>query len=101
MREKLHQLVKAGYGLGLLSLNQAKKIAGQVKKDLRLNDEESMRLAKELVNSSEKATKDVLKMVDRNLTKAIIRSKLIKKKDLFRVKNRLRKTWKLARKKRK
>ena len=101
MREKLHQLVKAGYGLGLLSLNQAKKIAGQVKKDLRLNDEESMRLATELVNSSEKATKDVLKMVDRNLTKAIIRSKLVKKKDLFRVKNRLRKTWKSARKKRK
>jgi len=101
MREKLHQLVKAGYGLGLLSLNQAKKIAGQVKKDLRLNDEESMRLAKELVNSSEKATKDVLKMVDRNLTKAIIRSKLIKKKDLFRAKNKLRKAWKSARKKRK
>ena len=101
MREKLHQLVKAGYGLGLLSLNQAKKIAGQVKKDLRLNDEESMRLATDLVNSSEKATKDVLKMVDRNLTKAIIRSKLVKKKDLFRVKNRLRKTWKSARKKRK
>ena len=86
--------------MGLLSLSQAKKVAGQIKQDLHLKDEESLRLAQELVASSEKAAKDVLKTVDRHLSKAIIRSRLVQKRDLFRARNMLRKALKKVIKKR-
>lgn len=98
MKEKLKKIVKTGYGLGLLSLSQAKKMLCQVKKDLHLDDEESLRMAKALVASSEKASKDVLKMVDKNLSKALIRSRLVKKRELVKVKNKLVTTWKKVRK---
>ena len=85
MKDKTKTMVKTGYGLGLLSLGQAKKIAGQVKKDLHLDNQESIRLAKELVASSEKATKEVLKTVDKHLSKALIRSHLVKKSELKKI----------------
>lgn len=91
MKEKLHKIIRIGYGLGLLSVAQAKKAVEQLKKDLHLNEEESLRVARELVASSEKVTKDVLKTVDKHFSAALVRTKVVKKRDISRVKKMLRK----------
>ena len=41
MKEKIDKIIKTGYGLGLLSVSQAKKVVSQVKKDLHLSEKES------------------------------------------------------------
>jgi len=94
MRKQLSKIVKTGYGLGLLSLGQAKKIAHQVKLDLHLDEKESLKLAHELVATSEKTAKEVLRTVDKHLSKALVKSRLVKKGHLNSAKRRLRKTVK-------
>ncbi|NQV91106.1 hypothetical protein HQ489_01395 [Candidatus Woesearchaeota archaeon] len=76
------KVLKTGYGLGLLSLEQAKKFATQMKKELQLNDKESLTLARELVKTSEQVSKDVLKAVDKHLSSAIVRSGFASKKEV-------------------
>ena len=96
------KVLKTGYGLGLLSLTQAKKFATQVKKELNLNDKESLVLARELVKTSEKASKDVLKAVDKHLSTAIVKSGVASKKEVkFAkkvVKSRVKRAKKIVRK---
>jgi polyhydroxyalkanoate synthesis regulator phasin len=94
MKKKLHKMVKTGYGLGLLGLAKAKTIVSQIKKDLHLSDKESLSLAKELVSSSEKVTKDVLKTVDKHFSEALIKSKLVNKKELQKAKKKIKKRLK-------
>ena len=91
MKEKINKIIKTGYGLGLLSVSQAKKTVSQVKKDLKLSEKESLRLANELVASSEKVAIDVLKTVDKHFSSALIKTKVVKKKDISRVKKLLKK----------
>ena len=89
MKEKIHRIIKIGYGLGLLSAVQAQKAVAQLKKDLHLSNEESLKVAKELVASSEKVTKDVLKTVDKHFSSALVKTRVVKKRDIARVKKML------------
>jgi len=86
MKVTARTVLKTGYGLGLLSLAEGRKIASRLKKELELNDEESQKLAKELVATSGAASKEVLKTTSRYFEKALIKSKLAKKSDIARVK---------------
>lgn len=86
MEKTLKKMVKTGYGVGLLSLDQARKVAGKVKKELNLNEAESRRLAKELVATSGRASKDVLKAVDKHFSSALVKSGAVKKSELKTVK---------------
>ena len=81
-------MVKTGYGLGLMSIAQAKKAATLAKKGLNLNDKESLNLAKELIATSAKTSKEILKIAEKNITTALLKSKLVKKKDLLKEKGR-------------
>ncbi|MDP3734382.1 MAG: hypothetical protein Q8R37_04065 [Nanoarchaeota archaeon] len=85
------KVIKTGYGLGLLSIHQGKKAAAQVKRDLHLSDEESMHLAKEFVASSSKASKEVLKVAEKNIMAAVLRTKLVRKRDLMKMRKAVRK----------
>lgn len=84
MKESVQKAVKTGYGLGLLSLDQARKIAGAVQKELKLNDPESRKLAEELVKNSERVSRDVLKTVEEHLANALDKSGLVKKREFSR-----------------
>jgi polyhydroxyalkanoate synthesis regulator phasin len=86
MDESIKKMVKTGFGLGLLTLDQAKKVVSKARKELNLNDAESRKLAKELVSSSEKAAKDVLKVAGKHFDTALVNTGLIKKRELARVK---------------
>ncbi len=74
----MKKALQTGYGLGLLSLAKAKKVVTKVKKDLNLNEKESLKLAEELVKSSEKASKDVVKAAHKYFHKALAKSKRVK-----------------------
>ena len=91
MKKTAKKMLKTGFGLGLLSISQAKKAAAYAKKELNLNEEESLRLARELVSSSEKVSKEMLKVVEKNLTTALVKTKLVKKKKLSRVRKVVKK----------
>ncbi|PIN87751.1 hypothetical protein COV12_02160 [Candidatus Woesearchaeota archaeon CG10_big_fil_rev_8_21_14_0_10_32_24] len=80
--ENAKKVLKKGYGLGLLSLEQAKKFATQMKIFLNLDDKESLALARELVKTSEQASKDVLKAIDKHLSSAIVKSGFASKKEV-------------------
>ncbi len=90
MKDKLHRVLKTGYGLGLLSAAKARAIAEQLRDDLHLDKKESLQLAKQLVASSEKVTLDVIKMVDKHLSEALVKSKLVKKNELSCMKEKMR-----------
>ncbi len=90
MKHVAKKAIQTGYGIGLLSLEQAKKIVSKVKQDLNLNDKECIKLAQELVATSEKTSKDVLGIVSSNLEKAVLRSGLASKSELKMAKNRLK-----------
>lgn len=87
----MRKIVKTGYGLGLLSLAEAKKIASKVKKDLKLNDKESMVLAKELVANSKTASKEILSTANRYFESALVKSGAASKGELKTAKKILRK----------
>src|SRR3989344_2488522 len=61
MKDAVKKAIQTGYGLGLLSIEQGKKIAGQVRKELNLNDEEAK------------------KSTSRHFEKAVMKSGLVSK----------------------
>ncbi|OGY55547.1 MAG: hypothetical protein A2912_00540 [Candidatus Buchananbacteria bacterium RIFCSPLOWO2_01_FULL_40_23b] len=79
MKDAVKKAIQTGYGLGLLSIEQGKKIAGQVRKELNLNDEEAKKLATELVRSSKKVSEEVIKSTSRHFEKAVMKSGLVSK----------------------
>ncbi|GEM_PF-3384623 len=79
MKDAVKKAIQTGYGLGLLSIEQGKKIAGQVRKELNLNDEEAKKLAAELVRTSRKASEEVIKSTSRHFEKAVMKSGLVTK----------------------
>ena len=99
MKDTAKKVLKTGYGIGLLSLAQAKKAAANVKKELGLDQKESTKLAKELVASSRKASEEVLKTVGKHFEKAVVKSGLAKKGELRVVKNTLKRRVKKVLKK--
>lgn len=90
MNKNLKELVKTGYGLGLLSLAGAKKAASRVKKELRLSDEESLKLARQLVATSEKASREVMGTVGKYLESALVKSGVASKGEVKTVKKVLK-----------
>ena len=90
MRDTVRKVLKTGYGLGLLSLDQARKIASSVRKDLKLDEKESRELAKELVETSGKVSKDVLKTTGKYLERAVLRSRVASRSEVKTVKNIIR-----------
>ncbi len=96
MKHAAKKAIQTGYGIGLLSLGQAKKVAAKVKKDLNLDEKECIKLAKELVATSEKTSKDVLGIVSSNLEKAVLKLGLASKNELKMAKNRLKSRFKCS-----
>lgn len=82
MEQTIRKMIKTGYGLGLLSAAEAKKVAYAVKKELDLDEKESMRLAQELVRSSAAVSKDVLGRAQKEVEKALLKSKVVNKAEL-------------------
>ncbi len=87
MKQTVHKAVKTGYGLGLLSFAQAKKVASSVKKELGLNDQECLKLAKELVSGSEKASRDILNTAEKHFERALIKSGLASESKVKNIKH--------------
>lgn len=98
MKHTAKKVLKTGYGLGLLSLAEAKKVTAKVKKELQLSEGESLKLAKQLMKNSEKASRDVLKMVGKHFESAVIKSGVARKKELKVVKNMLKRRVKVMKK---
>ena len=86
MKDTAKKALKTGYGLGLLSLVQAKKAAEMMKRELKLDDKQSVKLAKELVKTSRKASEDVLKAVSKHVEMAVVRTGVANKRELKVVK---------------
>ncbi len=91
MVEIIKKVVKTGYGLGLLSLTEAKKIASHLKKKLDLSEEESMKLARELMANSEKASQEVLAAAGKYFEAALIKSGAASKGEIKTAKKFLKK----------
>jgi len=90
MEKTVKKMLKTGYGLGLLSLNEGRKVASSVKRELGLSEEESMRLAKELVRDSEMVSKEVMGTVQKYVEKALVRSKVVNRRELNHIKKKLK-----------
>ena len=82
MVERMKKIVETGYGLGLLSLAEAKKVASKVKRDLHLSDDESLKLARQLVANSKQASKEVLDTANRYFESALEKSGVASKGEL-------------------
>ncbi len=82
MERTVKKAIKTGYGLGLLSMKEAKKVAGKVKKELALSEKESMKLAKELVANSAKASKEVLGTAGKFFESALCKSGVASKSEI-------------------
>lgn len=93
MKRTIKQALKTGYGLGLLTIAEARKIASSAKKELNLNENESRKLAKELVATSSKVSTDVLRIVNHYFESAVLRSGLVKKSELKAAKGAVRKKF--------
>lgn len=91
MEKIVKKALKTGYGLGLLTLAEGKRVAAKVKKDLGINEKESMRLARELVANSEKTAKVVLGTAQKQFEMALNKSGIVKKGELARVKKTIKK----------
>ena len=91
MKDAVKKAVKTGFGLGLLSLAEAKKVVGIVKKEMKLSEQESLKLAKELVATSEKVSKDILGKAQGHFEAALAKTGLTNKKELAKVKAVLKK----------
>lgn len=87
----MRKVIKTGYGLGLLTLRQGKKAASVVKRELHLNPKESVALARELVHTSRKASSQVLGVAAQNFNRALLKTGLVKKRELASAKARIRK----------
>ncbi|MBT3814883.1 hypothetical protein HOE37_04250 [Candidatus Woesearchaeota archaeon] len=98
MEDVVKKAIKTGYGLGLLTLAEGKKVAAKVKKDLGLTEKESLKLARELVSTSEKTAKVVLGTAKRQFEGALHNSGVIKKGDLGKVKRVVKSRLKQGRK---
>ncbi len=90
MRKTIHKAVKTGYGLSLLTMRKAKKVASMMQKELGLNKEESVKLAHELMANSGKAAADVMKTVSTHFEDALVNSGVIKKRELKVAKKRVK-----------
>ncbi len=86
MEKTVKKIIKTGFGLGLLSLAEAKKMASKVKKDLNLSEKESLKLANELVADSEKLSREFVKTGKRYLEAALNRSGIGCNKEFKKVK---------------
>ncbi len=82
MKQMVQKALATGYGLGLLSVDQAKKIADSVKKELHFDDEQSRKLAKELAANSEKMSRDVFRTADKYFGEALVRSGVMTKHEV-------------------
>lgn len=82
MVERIKKIVETGYGLGLLSLAEAKKVASKVKRDLHLSDDESLKLARQLVANSRQASKEVLDTANKYFESAMEKSGVASKGEL-------------------
>jgi hypothetical protein len=91
MEKIVKKALKTGYGLGLLTLAEGKKVAAKVKKDLGISEAESLRLARELVATSEKAAKEIMGTAEKHFNRAVTKSGLVKKSELAKVKKTLKK----------
>jgi polyhydroxyalkanoate synthesis regulator phasin len=91
MDERVKKLLKTGYGLGILSLEQAKKAALKVKKELDFDEKQSKALAKELVKNSKSAAMDVAKTLNKHFEDAIVKTGLTNKREIKRVKKVVKK----------
>ena len=78
MEKMVRKVVKTGFGLGVLSLEQAKKVVGKIQKEMNLNKKESVALAKELVVRSQKASDSVMRVASKQLDDAILKTGLVK-----------------------
>lgn len=85
MKRTVEKVLKTGYGLGLLSIAEAKRAVHTVKRDFNLDEDESRHLARELVKSSGKLSKEVLDLVGRRLKTAMSKAGF-KKSDLAMMK---------------
>ena len=99
MEKTIKKMIKTGYGLGLLSLTEAKRVAGKVKKELKLNEKESLKLARELVANSEKVSKDVMKTAGKHFEKALTKTGLASKREIKLAKKVVKKKVKSVKKK--
>ncbi len=91
MEQTVRKIVKTGYGLGILSVGEARKIAHRVKNELNLDEEECVRLARELVASSGRASKAVLQTASKYAEGALLKSGVVKKSELRVAKRAVRK----------
>ncbi len=91
MEKMVRKVVKTGFGLGVLSLEQAKKVVGKIQKEMNLNKKESVALAKELVVRSQKASDSVMRVASKQLDDAILKTGLVKKRELYKTKKVLKK----------
>ena len=76
------KVLQTGYGLGLLTVAQAKRATATLRKELNFDETESIKLAQALVDSSRVASKEVLKTVDQELSKVLVNSGLVSKTEL-------------------
>mgnify|MGYP001330592333 CR=1 FL=1 len=91
MEKMVKKAVKTGFGLGILTLEQAKKVVSKIQRDMNLNKKESVNLARELVARSQEASDSVMRVASKQLDQAILKSGLIKKRELYKAKKVLKK----------
>ncbi len=91
MEKTVKKLIKTGYGLGLLSLEEAKKAAAKLKKELNLSEKESLRLARELVAGSEKLSRGIIGMAKKHFECALKRAGVAHKKEFNAAKKTIEK----------
>lgn len=91
MEKTVRRLVQMGYGLGVLSMQQARKAAAAVKQEFGLSEKESIALAKELVKTSAQASREVLGAVTKYTDEALSRTGIVSKKELQKARKVLRK----------
>lgn len=89
MKPSINKIIKTGYGLGLLTAKQAKQVATTIKRDLDLNDQESQRLATELVANSHRAAKEVLDVVEKHVKVALTKSGIVSAREYQHAKKTL------------
>ena len=94
MEKMVKKVVKTGFGLGVLSLAQAKKVVSKIQKEMNLNKKESVDLARELVARSQKASDSVMRVASKQLNEAILKTGLVKKRELYKAKTVLKKRLK-------
>ena len=90
MEKMVKKVVKTGFGLGVLSLAQAKKVVSKIQKEMNLNKKESVDLARELVARSQKASDSVMRVASKQLNEAILKTGLVKKRELYKAKKVLK-----------